>query len=108
MTPDQRLTRQLVEALRARPPIIPEAGRLVWRAFVALSRSRSYGAVGPNPISYLEIEAWCRLMRMPLEPHHVEMICALDQAWLRADALPKPKGNLTAAAFDAVLAHAGG
>lgn len=101
------LSDQMVTALQAHMasgnPRIPEAGRVLWQAFVALSRSRSYGGMGPNPISFGEMEAWCRLMRMPLEPHHVEIICALDQAWLRSEPPPKPRGGLTPGAFDAVV-----
>ena len=108
MTPNVQLTGLLVDALRdhlatGAAPSIPDAGKLIWQAFVALSRSRSYSSAGPNPINFQEIEAWCRLMRIPLGPHHVEMICALDQAWLRADEKPRVKGNLTASVFDAVL-----
>ena len=45
---------------------------------MALSRARSCGPVGPNPISFPEIEAWARLMRTPLEPHHVEVLVTMD------------------------------
>ncbi|GGG62755.1 hypothetical protein GCM10011415_06390 [Salipiger pallidus] len=38
--------------------------------------------MGPNPISFPEIEAYCRLMRLPLEPHHVEAIRAMDAMWI--------------------------
>lgn len=83
------------------PPRVPEAGRELWRAFVALSRTRTGSGVGPNPISYSEIEAWCRLFRMPLQPHHVEILVAMDQAWLRRGKVKK--SAITVAAFDAVV-----
>lgn len=101
------LTRQLVQAMRehvssGNPPRIPEAGRPLWQAFAALSGSRAYGAAGPNPISYREILAWCQLMRMPLKPHHIEIIRAMDRAWLNTEPCSKPvsRSGLTPALFD--------
>ncbi|HCP81789.1 MAG TPA: hypothetical protein DIT67_09430 [Octadecabacter sp.] len=109
-TATKRLTQHLIAAMRAHRstgarPVITEAGRVLWRAFIALSRTRSYSSFGPNPISYQEIEAWCRLTRTPLAPHHIEILCALDQEWLRggADGTPAPRSDLTAAAFDAAI-----
>ena len=58
------------------------AALILWEAFQRLSRARSYGAAGPNPIGFPEIEAWMRLTRTPLEPHHVEVIEAMDAVWL--------------------------
>lgn len=85
----------------------PEGSSIIWNAFMALSRARSSGPHGPNPISFVEIEAWCRLMRVPLEPHHVQAIAAMDQAWLqhcyKRRAGEHPKSDLSAAAFDAVI-----
>lgn len=104
-----RLSRQLVAAmaehLKAKKrPQIPVAGVELWAAFITLSRTRSYSSFGPNPISYQEIEAWCRLHRMPLEPHHIQIICALDQEWLKGgEGKTAPVADLTPAAFDAVL-----
>lgn len=48
-----RLTNQLVLAMRdhiltGRPTRIPDAGHPVWRAFVALSRTRSYNEGVPK------------------------------------------------------------
>lgn len=75
----------------------------VRRAFIALSRTRYYSGMGPNPISCLEIEAWCRLTRTPLAPHHVEIITAMDQEWLKGGAEKPPKADLTPAVFDAAM-----
>lgn len=83
----KHLERQLCAAVRANlgggarvPP--PEAGLLLWNVFQRLSARRSYHMAGPNPISFAEVEAYCRLMRQPLEPRHVSIIMAMDQAWL--------------------------
>ncbi|MBB1498459.1 hypothetical protein [Paracoccus sp. MC1862] len=81
-----RLQNQLCAAVKAalaggkvRPP---EAGIELWKAFQRLSATRTYHPAGPNPIQPSEIAAWCQLMRMPLEPRHVEIILAMDGAWL--------------------------
>lgn len=52
--------------------------------FGELSLARSWNANGPNAISFPEIEAWCRLMRVPLEPRHIRVILAIDGAWMAA------------------------
>lgn len=111
-----KLKKNLVTALRAhlgggraRPP---EAGILLWNIFDRLNRARSWHAHGPNPISYSEIEAYCRLGRQPLEPRHVDIIVAMDAAWIdhihahvakaapTVDLAPTP---LTVEAFDAMF-----
>lgn len=81
-----RIRRQIIAALRSqlsggkqRPP---EAAAILWNAFNELSRQRTWHTHGPNPISYAEAEAYCRLMRLPLEPRHVEVLMDMDRAWL--------------------------
>lgn len=63
-------------------PVVPEAGVLLWNLFMEIGASRTYHAAGPQPISHAEIEAFARLHRWPLQPHHVAVIRALDNAWL--------------------------
>lgn len=86
MSNSDRLQTQLISALRRNlvggKPVVPEAGVMIWNLFMEISRSRTYHAAGPHPISHGEIEAYGRLHRWPLRPHHVEMIRALDDAWL--------------------------
>ena len=86
MTARTRLSRQLCAAVtaalsgaRVRPP---EAGRPLWNAFQRLNATRTYHMAGPNPISFAEIEAFARLMRLPLEPWHVTILMDMDAAWL--------------------------
>lgn len=81
-----RLSRQLCAAVtasfaggKARPP---EAGRILWNTFRRLSLTRTYHAAGPNPLQPTEIEAFCRMMRLPLEPRHVAILLEMDRAWL--------------------------
>ncbi len=116
MHPQQRLRAQLVAAVAQAKPIVPEAGRLLWQWFLDLHETRSFGMNGPNPITFAEIEAFARLMRWPIEPHHVSLILAMDRAWINhinaqapggsapssgASAAPRPV--LTPALFDAVF-----
>lgn len=106
------LSRRLCAALEAHldggRALAPEGTSTLWNAFMALSRARSCGLAGPNPISYPEIEAYSRLMRLPFDPRHVEALVAMDQAWIAhayANA-SKAKGAtspLTPMAFDAAI-----
>lgn len=112
-----RLKGQLVDAVKSRVagdrhPRLPEAGTLFWNAFCDLCATRTYHASGPNPIAYAEIEAWTRVRRRPLEPRHVELILAMDQAWIEASASARKRGGkaiepvggpLTPDFFDAVF-----
>jgi hypothetical protein len=117
------IANQLSEALRRNlagaKPVVPESGVLLWNLFMETSASRTYHAAGPNPIAYAEIEAFARLHRWPLQPHHVAIIRSMDDAWL-AHAYRNTQGGdqagetfdgrraakaptLTAAGFDAVF-----
>ena len=86
MTVTDKLSKRLCAALEAHlaggRPDLPEGGALIWRCFTALSRARSCGPIGPNPISYPEIAAYAQLVRMPFEPHHVETLAAMDVVWM--------------------------
>lgn len=87
MSSIRRLKNQLCECLRVHlatgvRPTVPEAGRTLWDIYIELAATRTYHSSGPNPISYVEIEAWRRANRWPLEPHHIGIIRALDAVWL--------------------------
>ncbi|WP_420341720.1 phage tail assembly chaperone [Paenirhodobacter sp.] len=75
----------------------PEAGSLLWTAFLDLSERRVIGMAGPQPIQFSEIEAYAKLMCLPLAPRHVQIILALDAVWLdRANTRNKnPEGVKT-------------
>jgi hypothetical protein len=81
-----RLAEQMVAAVRQHVKTgeridVPEAGTVLWDAFMQLDAARTFHA-GPNPIGFAEIEAWARLMRWPLQPHHVRVLRAMDSALL--------------------------
>lgn len=110
-----RLSKLLCKALKTwletqKRPILPAGGDLLWRWFADLHSARSYGMVGPNPVGFTEIHAYLQVMRIPAEPHHVEILRAMDSEYL-AFAYSKaggkqgrqPSGDLTAAGFDALF-----
>ncbi len=111
-----RLGKALQEALSAhlrgsavRPP---EAGFLLWMAFLSLSRTRRHHFGGPEALSFAEIEAYCRLMRVPFGPQHVEILMQMDHVWMDwatnrpaegVKTLPqRSEQGLNAALFDAM------
>ncbi|MDO5643705.1 MAG: hypothetical protein Q4G26_15140, partial [Paracoccus sp. (in: a-proteobacteria)] len=51
-------------------------------AFADLSRARSIGPNGPNPISWADLEAYARITRQHWEPRHYQIVMALDRVWL--------------------------
>lgn len=98
MRPD-RYTQAMCETVRrslsGRPPNLPAGSAVLWRAFAELSSARGMDATGPASITFSEIEAWCRLSRTPLAPHHVETIRAMDAAFIEHFATAA-KGETTA------------
>jgi len=120
MTAHERLQRQLIDALRRAMaggnPIVPEAGRLLWRFFVEMSAARSYHMGGPNPISWVEIQAWARVRRWPVSDTHISILRAMDDAWLEyaarkakqsgkggKDEPTRVKAEMTPTAFDGMF-----
>lgn len=110
-----RLEKQLVTALEDqikhnREPNVPEAGILYWQMFCELSANRSFGATGPNPIQFTELQAWCQLRRWPLQQHHIDIILALDAAFIEcihSKTISKPISDVTPASLDVAFAKAG-
>jgi hypothetical protein len=93
-------------------PEIPWAGRRVWSIFLELDRARGSNGWSPNPIKFVDIEAYARLMREPVRPFEVEIIRALDAVYMKVTTAPKGEGKtvprssgqgITPAAFDAVF-----
>lgn len=60
--------------------------RYLWRQFTSLHRARTSNGWGPNPITWSELDAYCRLTGVQLDPWEVEAIRALDEAFLDAAA----------------------
>lgn len=106
----RRLKEQLCEALRCqlgggrqRPP---EAGALLWRAFLDLSGQRGFGMAGPLPLRMTDIEAYARITGLPLGARHLDVILAMDAVFLQGAVPGERKASsypLSAEVFDAVF-----
>lgn len=66
-------------------PDVPFAGRRVWSIFLDLNTQRA-GGFGPTPITYSAIESFTRLKIEPIRPFELEIIRALDVAYMAAAA----------------------
>lgn len=64
-------------------PRLPAGSELLWRWFAALNRGRTVGVTGLDPLQYSQIEAYARLSRWPIQPHHVAIIMTMDATYLR-------------------------
>lgn len=118
--PVARLETALVAALTknltsGQAVMVPEAGRVFWQLFSELAETRTWHMNGPNPISYEEIRSFCALQRWSLKPHHIQILRAMDSAYLehvyskqkqKADGVKtigKASGDVSPALFDAVF-----
>lgn len=82
MPPLARLQAQLVDAATSDKPRVPDAGRLLWRAFVALHNARTVTMAGAQAITHPAIQAFAQIERLPLRSNHVQILRAMDDAWL--------------------------
>lgn len=65
-------------------PEIPWGGRRIWAIFLALNATRGSGGFGPLPISNVEIEAYLRLNGEIMRPWEMEIVRAMDRAYMEA------------------------
>jgi hypothetical protein len=82
-----RRAKLLCEALKlslrtGKRPTLPAGGDLLWSWFLELHATRSYGPNGPNAISFVEIGAYLELLRIPAQPHHIQIVRAMDAAYM--------------------------
>lgn len=71
--------RGLASAIKAlEGPECPDALEYLWSWFQELERVRTFGAHGPDPITYQQIEAWARLMNRRPTPDDVQGLLMLD------------------------------
>jgi len=50
----------------------------VWQAFLRLSSARTSNGFGANPLTYLEIDAFCRLTNQQFSNFELDIIKQLD------------------------------
>lgn len=67
-------------------PKLPHEMRYLWRTFVSLHRARGSNGWGPSPITWSDLDAYCRLTGVALDPWEVEAIRALDEAFMESAA----------------------
>lgn len=67
------------QAEKNQPVIIPPQARHVWDWFWQLSNRR---VSGPEVLSYSEVQAWARMTATPVRPEEVEMLMAMDDAYV--------------------------
>jgi hypothetical protein len=65
-------------------PPFPTSLLYLWNTFNRLRRRKGGGANGPEPISWGDLDAFCRFGGLRLVPWEVEAIEALDDVWLAA------------------------
>ena len=73
----------------ANAPDMPEALAHVWIYFLELNRSRGNNGFSELHITFSEIDSWCRLYGISLEPWELSIIAALDNAYLTEQAKKK-------------------
>lgn len=74
----------IVPEVLADAPALPEGCDNAWHAFAELHACRGEG-MGPERITYGDIDAFQRVTGTRLEPWEVAAIHAADQAYLRSD-----------------------
>jgi hypothetical protein len=63
-------------------PPCPSALRYLVGYFNELHAARGSGGFGPNPIGYVDIDAYARLTRRRLSPFEVAIVVRIDRAFL--------------------------
>lgn len=66
-----------------RLPDFPEPVRYLWDKFHTIRAQTTGNGFGPGPIGWGALDSFVRLSGVRLAPWEVEIITALDQAWLR-------------------------
>lgn len=64
-------------------PQVPACLEHVWHWFHDLHSTRRAGFSGPDPLSFSEIQAWMNLTGTIVRPYEVQIIKALDNAFLK-------------------------
>lgn len=70
-------------------PAFPDELRYLWKAYLRLRNRMGSGFAGPLPIGWGDIDAFSRNSRISLAPWEVEILEALDDAYLGQDKKPE-------------------
>lgn len=107
----------LKQQLKTEKPVhLPAGGALLWTWFNELSRARTMHAAGPNALSFQDIHAYVAVRRLEFGQHHIDILLAMDHAYLehfRAANERPPEGvrtlpavsnrSISAGLFDAMM-----
>lgn len=72
-------------------PPLPEEVDYLWRIFLRLAARRGSNGFGPNPITWLEMDAFSRLTGIRLAPWEIEVVELLDEMHRRYLNARRPK-----------------
>lgn len=80
------------ESLVAEGPPFPDQLQYLWARFLQISTGLASGGMGFPKITWEGLDAWCRLMKVSLEPWEAETLLNLSvlQANIHAENKPKP------------------
>lgn len=70
------------------PPPFPESGGYLWEWFWDLSAGRRGSPGSADPLTWAEMDAWARLRRLRPAPFEIDILRALDRAFLNPDPSP--------------------
>lgn len=62
---------------------LPKEFYYVWKVFIDLNQARTSNGFGYNPITYTEIDSYCRLMSLELSDEEVSMLRRFDREVLK-------------------------
>lgn len=68
------------ELLKAAP--FPETLEYLWRDFIELNNARTSNGYTLNPISFIEIDAWNRLMNKRVTAQEISILKQLDAVFM--------------------------
>jgi len=81
-------------------PTIPFYLEHIWEWFWQISRGRSGGLSGPNPLTWQDIKSWKDLLEIQIRPIEIEILYEIDSVYLKfisdkqktKTAIPSEKG----------------
>lgn len=83
-------------------PAFPKALGYIWRAYTRMRRRAAPGFAGPQPVTFLEIDAFMRLKGHRFAPWEIDLIEMLDDIYLSPDPQPTlPEGQTVLVAASA-------
>ena len=71
-----------VDFIAVPEPECPAEIIYIWNSWVELNGARASGGFAPNPISWTEIDGYCRVTRVDLLPWEARAIRAIDEVYL--------------------------